>query len=59
LGGLNEGLFNVAYHSVTDWDVNIPAMAPRLNGNKMDSRSFNNWLNFTIVFIGYSLFLKE
>jgi len=33
LGGLNDGLFKVAYHSGIDLAVNIPAIAPRAKGN--------------------------
>ena len=47
LGGLKDGLFKVAYHSGTDWDVNIPAIAPKPKGNAMDIRSFKLWVLFT------------
>lgn len=39
-GGLNEGLFKVAYHSGTDCAVNIPAILPRPKGTIMDTISF-------------------
>lgn len=39
MGGLNDGLFSVAYHSGTACAVNKPAMVPEASGNARDTSS--------------------
>jgi len=49
LGGLNEGLFRVSYHSGTASAVNKPAIAPKPKGNAIDANNFKKKCDLFII----------
>jgi len=49
LGGLKEGWFSVAYHSGIAFAVNIPAIAPRPKGRRIDTTNLSICLLFIVL----------